>query len=191
MRIRPSQRYLRFLLGGFLLAGALIFLNGGIMPWSDLNSRHDEIDIRTGRVRHSHYLLYTKVSERVEETFLSRALPPDMIQNSRPDWQPVNHFAGISSYSPYYVFHVALAQIGMLRDASDFVPFSEEAHQEVARRILKSWQQTGGCGEADGYIKQVINAAAAAREAGKTILTIEDLPPAPTCCQTQPADMPD
>jgi len=40
------------------------------VPWSEINCRHDDINIKTGQGRYSRYIWFVKVSEKVIETQL-------------------------------------------------------------------------------------------------------------------------
>ena len=45
-----------------------------LVPWSGINNRVEEINIKTGQARYSRHLWYTRVSRRVEDTLLSKVL---------------------------------------------------------------------------------------------------------------------
>lgn len=57
-----------------------------LVAWSPLNCWHDDIDITTGRIRHQRYLLGMCISERVEDSALSRQLAPPAA-DSVTDWK--------------------------------------------------------------------------------------------------------
>src|SRR5438874_997679 len=54
----------------------LIASEFGSFPWSGINCTHGDVDIRTGRIRHSRYVLSIPVQRKVEDSSLTRALLP-------------------------------------------------------------------------------------------------------------------
>lgn len=99
MSKRPSLRGIVLLAGGLLWAGGLVFLQGGIDPSSNLNSRHEDLDIHTGRIRYSRYILYTRVYEAAAalhgtgKILTPEHLPTPADITSRPDHEPRAHAA--------------------------------------------------------------------------------------------------
>ena len=66
------------LLAGFLLT---LFIN------SDCCCKHEDIDIKTGRLRYTYTLFSYKLSERIEDSALTEVLPPEMLEGSTPEWR--------------------------------------------------------------------------------------------------------
>jgi len=112
----------------------------------------DEVDIRTGRIRHSQYILFVRTGRRIEASPLSKVLPAGMEDRVKPDWRLVNRFAMLSYSSPHYEYHDAPGQMNHLAMLWQRVPFTEDAKQQVALTVLQCWQ-SGGCDSgAERYI---------------------------------------
>ena len=114
-------------------------------PWTPLNCQHQDVDIMTGRLRFTRYLLFRKVSERVEDSSLSKVLPADMVTAAGPQWRRVNTFSPGFSSSPHYAFHGAINQICTLSDIwerSEVYGFPDDMKQRTALHILALWQHS-------------------------------------------------
>src|SRR5262245_29409864 len=104
------------------LAGGVLFIVCVIallvipyfVPWTELNCQHQDLDTHTGRSRITNFLAFCKVSERIEETPISRALSREFIDGAKPKWTRVNTFSPGLRYSPHYYFHGSFSQISML-----------------------------------------------------------------------------
>lgn len=122
---------------------AAVFLLGttvGIAPWTPLNCRYEDVDIRSGRIRHTRYLLYCRISDRIASTALSDALLPTDFDAASPDWRRVNTFSPGVRHSPHHEFHGAISQMEMLRTLCDLVEFTPDARRQSALRLLTTWQ---------------------------------------------------
>jgi len=109
-------------------------------PWSTINCRRQEINIKTGHARYCRYLWFVKVSESVEDTALSKALAGESVDAADIEpWHTVNIFSPACTHSPHCRFHGALAQARQLdRMFKRFVP-NAQRDREVAREILRLW----------------------------------------------------
>lgn len=155
-----------------MVVGTVLFLVSGVFQWSPLNCWIDEVDIQSGRVRHTWLLLYCQVSQREEETWLSRAAD----SNERPpEWRRVNTFSPGSAISPHHMYHGAIHQIEMLSKVDDFIPFEPEARRQVANEVILLWQK-GSYFEAGTYVEKVFNAAFDLADSGASRVTAADLP---------------
>ena len=76
-----------------------LVLMSGLVGWFDLNSVHEDVDIATGRIRRTRYLFYCKIRERIEDSIITKALPPDRLTSARPEWHRVNTFCGLNRLS--------------------------------------------------------------------------------------------
>jgi hypothetical protein len=159
--------------GAFTLATPLVLISG-VFPWSRFNCWEDEIDIRSGRVRHTSYLLGVRYQDRVEETWLSRAASRP---SEAPTWERVNTFSPGRGHSPHYRFHGALWTIELCEIAEKSAPFAPNAREFVANEILRRWQQDEADFEANRYAERLASAAGKLSLRGKEILSIDDLPP--------------
>ena len=143
--------------------------------------RIDEIDIRSGRVRSTRYVLFLRTGSSVVETPLSRALPAE--PEGTPDWQLVNTFDGWSGVSPHHAYHGAINQTQHVALLWQLVPFDAEAKQMVAANVLKRWQADGGYWGADRYLIAVDEAASEHFIGGQGPVSADQVPdavPAPS-----------
>ena len=130
----------------FIAAAVLVpvFLLGlsqlGFFPWSKLNCWTQEVDITTGSIRHTRYLLWMQTSQRIEETLVSKTAEASA---DSPQWHIANTFSPGVHNSPHYMFHGAVSQIRLLEIAWELGEFSEEARQVSARQLLQRWQKDG------------------------------------------------
>jgi len=125
------------------------------LPWSPINCRYEEVDITTGRLRFSRYLFYCKVSERIEETALSKMLPEDIVSESTPQWRKVNTFSVGCNYSPHHQFHSAIVQIRFLSgiwEMSQQYGLTDSTKRAMALHVLALWQHDGSDRLAAEYI---------------------------------------
>ena len=76
----------------------------GLFPWSGINCWQDEIDLNSGRIRYTRYLLWLPVTRSVRDSPLTIALSPDDWTNPGEDWQPVVTLSPGLHHSPHYRF---------------------------------------------------------------------------------------
>ncbi len=160
----------RILLAVAVPALAVLFLGSGVFQ---LNCWHEEVDISSGRLRHTRYLLYCQIGERVEDTWLSRNATD---AGNPPDWHRVNTFSPGVGYSPHYRYHGALAQIEVLESADNAISFEAEARHKVADAVLASWQTTGSDSDAVEYVQEVSEVALTLHDHGASVVRATDLP---------------
>ena len=134
-----------------LLAVALVGLPL-FFQWSELNCSHQEVDTNTGRFRFTEYRLFCKVSERIEDSAVSKVLPAEMLAASNPEWHRVNTFSPGVHYSPHYVFHSAIHQIHLLDLLWSSINPPPEVKRQMALHLLALWQHGGSDSIADNYI---------------------------------------
>jgi len=151
----------------------VFLLVSGIFQWSPLNCWHDEIDINTGRYRHTRFLLYCQISERTEDTWLSLAHEN---HNSSPDWHRVNTFSPGVHYSPHYIFHGALQQVKTLESVEHIIPIEPTARRKVAETVIALWQNAGSDSDAERYVQKVAEIALALHDSGASIVKASDIP---------------
>lgn len=152
---------------------AVLFLISGCFQWSSLNCWHDDVDVKTGRIRHSQYLLYCKTADRIEETWLSRA---NGSVDASPDWRRVNTFSPGVGHSPHYRFHGAILQIKTLELADNTTLFDPKARRKVANTLLALWQNSDSSFDADDFVENVAQIATALRDGGASALRASDVP---------------
>ena len=93
--IPPSGRILtRMMLWFVVLHVALLILSFfGVFPWSGLNCSQLDVDILSGRIRHTQYLFWLPVDRSVEDSVLTKALPAGGLTGLSAEWHPVNNLS--------------------------------------------------------------------------------------------------
>lgn len=127
-------------------------------PWSAINCRYQDINIRTGQTRSGRMLWFFSVSEKVEDTFLSEVLAGEaVVVTPREPWRRVNTLpCRGGGWSPHHNFHGALAQIIRLEDVAAMGDYTIERQREVARGLLAAWQTSGRDSGGDTYIRSLM-----------------------------------
>jgi hypothetical protein len=144
-------------LGYALLFLVLLNILGTIFPsFANLFTKKDEINIRTGQIRFTTYLLGKKISENVIDTFISKTLQKEIQAADIKPWHTVNSISYISSNpSPHYLFHGAIFQLMEVKELLESNSFSESKKKEIAERLLTKWQTSGNYFKANDYIFQL------------------------------------
>ena len=149
----------------------LLFVSG-LVQWSPLNCWHEDVDINSGRVRHTRFLLYCQIGERIEDTWVSQnANNP----NTEVDWQRVNTFSPGVHHSPHYRYHGAIGQIKSLQIVESAIPFEPGARRRVADTLLALWQSNDSYLAADEYIREISQAAISLHEVGASEVSESDV----------------
>ena len=127
-----------------------------IFPWTGINCEHQDINIKTGQVRYTRNLWYITISERVQDTILSKALKGHIVDiaNIKP-WHRVNTFSLYWNYSPHYIFHSALSQINQIKQFTPIAKLNPEQKQAIATEILTAWQKSGNDKSAEEIISRL------------------------------------
>lgn len=144
------------------------------MPWTKLNCTDQEMDINSGRLRFSRYVLFCRVSQRIEDSPLSTALPPDAHPRGYPEWQHVNRFSPGVHHSPHFAFHSGIFQIRSLVDAWEMLRLTPNLRQRTALHVLALWKHEGRDSLASRYITELSNLEGNSRREGY-ILKLETL----------------
>src|SRR5262245_54527345 len=76
----------------------------GFFPWSRINCTTQDVDIYSGRIRHSRYLLFVPVERKVEDSALTKALLPEDTASIRADWRRALTFSSGLRNSPNYFY---------------------------------------------------------------------------------------
>ncbi|NLE38055.1 MAG: hypothetical protein GX621_08525 [Pirellulaceae bacterium] len=119
--------------------------------------RHEDINITTGQARYSRSLWFVALSERIEDTSLSRILQGETVDAAHVEpWRRVNTFSPGVRNSPHYRFHAALHQARLMERIETMPELSPERKKDIAREILTMWQTTEGTRQADEYIDRVL-----------------------------------
>jgi hypothetical protein len=123
-----------------LLAGVWLLVLSGIFAWSPICCWHEDIDIHSGRIRRTSYLMWCCVSDRVEQTAISRALPPEDIGTRRPEWKRVNTFSPGVRHSPHYTYHGAITDAELLANIWEWGRLTPAERRQSARELLAAWK---------------------------------------------------
>jgi hypothetical protein len=127
------------------------------IPWSDINSLHQDINIKTGQARYRRSVWFVTVSETIEETPISAALGGEPVDvGDIEGWHRVNTLSpGVVRHSPHYKFHSALHQAQDLNLIFEMLQPSAEQRREIAKTLLALWQMSGCDSGADEYLKEL------------------------------------
>ena len=135
-----------------VVLGAAVLIVPMFIPWTPINCAYQDVDIRTGKTRSSWYLAFCKVYERVDESALSRALPREMVEGVKPQWERVNTMSPGLGHSPHHRFHGAISQIRSLELLWQVAELDESTKQKIASHVLAIWQFDGSYLRAGHYI---------------------------------------
>lgn len=114
------------------------------IQWSEINCKHQEINIKTGQARYSRSLWFAKISERVEDTALSRALNGETVNVAEIEtWHRVNTFSPGGRNSPHYRYHGALSQAKEFGMLQQMYGLNKADAARLAREVLIRWQING------------------------------------------------
>jgi len=156
-----KRKLMRWILGAvaFMLASSLLMSLVGLLPWSPLNCWHYGVDIHSGRIRYTRYIVFLPISQRIEESALSGALQPDDFRDSQPDWRRALTLSPGVRNSPHYIFHSAIAQIRELEMIWQVGTFTPAARRSSAKRVLELWQQGQSDDAAKSYLRAISDIA--------------------------------
>jgi hypothetical protein len=180
MEDNPKHRYRKLKIIGaiaVLLVLADLFFAGPVGP-GGLIRRYLEVDIQTGRIRRTYYICGLCVSSKIEDSILTKALPPARL-SVPSQWKTVCIFYNFSRISAHYAYHGAIAQINQIEMLQSAVRFSDEAKRSVAETALKLWQNSVGDFVAEEYIRDLNRKSFEMAERGSKELTVNDLPSPP------------
>jgi hypothetical protein len=135
----------------------------------------DEVDIHSGRIRRSDYVLSIRVRQTIEASSLSRELAVLKQDAGEPDWRTVNTFEGTHRVSPNYMYHGAIYQMRLLEQVWQLIAFTPEARRQVAATVLDLWQTGRGDDQAYRYIQAVAEVAWEVKDSGRPV-DVADLP---------------
>lgn len=130
--------------------------------WSEINCRHLDIDIKTGRVRASRYLWFFEISRQVGDSFVSEALEGERVDVADiAEWHHAITTSHAYAHSPHYAFHGALHQIRQIEIANAVSEFTPQRKKQIARELLTRWQTDGWYMPADRFVESVMDESVA------------------------------
>ena len=145
-----------------LLIISIVILPPIVVPyfsaWSEINCTHYEINIKTGQKRSYRCLWFFERAKEITETPLSIVLKGETVDVSdiKP-WHRVNTFTPRLRRSPHYYFHGAFANIKQFTYIQDLSILTPTEETEVAKTVLKKWQQSGDDHLAGEYLNDLFN----------------------------------
>ncbi|MBN2182702.1 MAG: hypothetical protein JW715_12390 [Sedimentisphaerales bacterium] len=125
-----------------------------IFTWSPMCCSHEDVDINTGRIRYIRYLLYCKISEKVENSILTETIVP-FDEDTQPNWKRVNTFSPGVKHSPHHGYHGAINQIRHVEIIWKLYSFTDDAKKHIAQTVLDKWQADGKYFSVSEYLLEV------------------------------------
>jgi hypothetical protein len=167
--LRRNWRY--WLLLSALAAPILLLIASefGFFPWSGINCTTEEVDIYSGRIRHSRFLLFIPIERRAEDSALTKALLPEDTASVTTEWHRALTFSPGLRNSPHHIFHSAIHQIHELESAWRLAEFTPSARRTSAKRVLQLWQQSGSDNGPRDYLRAVMELTLSDSGTGKRI----------------------
>lgn len=153
--------------GACLLAVVFSLTLVGLLPWSPINCWRQEVDIHSGRIRYTRYLVFIPVSRRIDKSALSRVLQSEDLRDSHPEWRPVITLSPGVRNSPHYSFHSAIAQIRELEAVWQAGGFAPAAQRSSAKRVLELWQEEQSDHAVSTYLQSISKLALRQDSEGK------------------------
>jgi hypothetical protein len=159
--MKPKRKIMRWIVGvgACLLIAPFLLSLAGLLPWSPINCWHYDVDIHSGRIRYTRYFAFVLVSQRIDESGLSRALHSEDLRNPHPDWRRALTFSPGVRNSPHYIFHSAIAQIRELERVWQAGEFTPAAQRLSAKRVLELWQEAQSDDAAKLYLRAISEVA--------------------------------
>ena len=123
------------------------------LPWTPLNCTREEIDITTGQMRSSRYLLFCKVTEKIKDTPISSTLAGKRVGGDEARWHLVNTFSPGHRNSPHYVLHAAFGQSRTLSLLWKSMQPPPDVKRRMAEHVLALWQHREADTPVDAYLR--------------------------------------
>jgi hypothetical protein len=142
-----------------LLGGAFCLSWFGLFPWSGINCTTIEIDLSSGRIRSTRYLLWLAAKSVISDTILTEALSPADLQGVQCEWQPVVTQSPGVNHSPHYRYHACLSQIRDLELFWRNGDVAKEMRRNDSLKILRLWRLRG-CRDVWLYLDSTYGTAA-------------------------------
>lgn len=139
-----------WLVGGVAVVAILVSLVQ-VPLWSTLR----EVDINTGKVRVTRYVLNFQNEQHVEDSAISRAIPESLRSTAPPHWRPVTQFGMFSRVSPHFYFHGALNDVSTLMTTWEYFELPQDIRTQTAMNVLAIWQQSESDDDASQYIDEL------------------------------------
>jgi hypothetical protein len=140
----------RDLLGVLIFLIVLLLLLAFLAPFSSINCRKEEVDIRSGRTRYTRLFFWWPLSQRIEASPVSEVLGAS---GDEAQWCPLNTFSPASaSQSPQHSYPGAFAQMQAFAAMWNLGEFTPDARRGSALQLLELWQRGRGYRSAGHYL---------------------------------------
>lgn len=137
-----------------IVLALLIYSN--LFSWTEkFSCKYEDVDIMTGRVRATQYVLFFKVAEKIDDSAFSKVFPVEKVSAVKPEWRRVNIFRFGSHISPHFAFHGAIYQIHQFDTIWKVIPMSSEDKQKQVSQVLALWQASNSDTLAGDYIQKL------------------------------------
>ena len=139
-----NKQWIQVIIGlALVLIVAKVFVwDTRLLAWSPINCWHYEVDINSGRIRYTRFLIFQKVREEISDSELTRVLRPTDLNDREPEWHRVLTLSPGVGHSPHYRYHSAIAQINELALFWRLWNFTPEARHATATNLLQAWHQS-------------------------------------------------
>jgi hypothetical protein len=123
---------------GIVLVLSFIVIVGlaWVYGWDELWCMHTYIDINTGQVRYRRLAGFVVVADSIESTAFSRLAAECVDEAHEPEWKRVNTDSWLTSSSPYYHYHPAIAACDTLMLVFRSFPVAEEEKYAYVRKCM-------------------------------------------------------
>ena len=138
----------------------------------DVLSCHDDLDIRTGRIRTTGYVVFMPLCSTTKDTVITKALPKAQVQDNKPEWRRINTYYWLVPVSPYHEYHNAFGAIRRFQAVTSRICFSRAALCYVASQTVKLWEE---CDQGSGYLATICDWAEEAEREGKRVFDVADV----------------
>jgi hypothetical protein len=164
----------------FCCLAFVVFRRPHWIPDRRVNTLREYVDVKAGRRRVEGYLLWRKVTDRVEETELSQLYRRLAGEPPSPVWRRVNTFRyGAANYSPQHVHHESLWAAGLLTTCLGQTEFTPEAKRAAVLTFLELLEKYDRDTEARAFVLMLCKVAGERARSGNGPMGVGDLPAAP------------
>jgi hypothetical protein len=174
----PSKIGRRLIVATSIIVALALLARSGFFSGERFCCTEDDLDYDSGRIRHTKYLFYCKISDNIEESSLTKALGEKALQGQTPDWhaQCLTALWGDANCRR----GLAIQEIDSIERIWDRQPFTDGAKRQIAKNILYIWRRDGEFFTSREYISELCQLIPQGVSANVKSLDITDLPPVPT-----------
>jgi hypothetical protein len=115
-----------------------------------------EIDINSGQVRYTHFVLGLWPRTSISQTAMSSFLAKARSGTPAPEWHLTSRRT-IGGSNEDGVFGAAPSEMREVEQMWNYAPFSDDAKMQIATNIITAWRKDGGCGDERAYIDAIFS----------------------------------